>query len=1364
MHLRPLTWLDPAATFRGRHRGPLRGASRIGLLILLLAILGASTVGNADAAAAAATATVGSAPLGVAVDAVNNTVYVANSASSTVSVIDLATCDAASQSDCTPVATATVGTLPSAVAVDDNADTVYVANSASSTVSVIDLATCFAGNTSGCTPVATATVGGGPADVAVDGNTVYVANSGSGTVSVINAGTCSGDNQSSCNPVATVTVGGSPQGLAVDTATGTLYVTDFESGAVSVIDGATCDAVNQSNCTAVASVSVGNGPEGVAVEATTNTIYVANSGSGTVSLIDGASCDAADQSNCTSVASLSVGRSPGGVAVDTTSDTIYVANLGSGTVSVIDGATCNALQGGCDSAPRTVTVGSEPASVGIEPATSSAPDSVYVANSGSNTVSIFGQPSPPNAVSASLDKGTTTVSWSAPASDGQLAVTTYEVVPSPACSSCSGLTTSATSTTVSGLTDGTTYTFAVIADNAAGPSPTSASSNPVTPPGSVSVGGHPSSVALDPSTDTVYVAAAGSDGLSVIDAATCNAANQDNCVPVATPAFDGAGHAGVAVNPATNTIYVTSPNAGAVSAIDGATCDAADQSDCVWVGHYVVNGSFPTGVAVNATTNTVYVTNEGSGTVSVIDGASCDSASQSNCGALASAPVGGGTIGVAVDATTNTIYVTNWESGTVSVIDGDTCDAADQSGCTPVASADLISEADGIAVNPTTNTVYVASEDTTTLSVINGATCDAADQSGCTPVGNAAVGRYPTGVVVDAATNTVYAADAGSDTVSVIEGANCDAASQSGCTLAPENISVGSDPDALDLDPATPSSQDTVYVANGLSNTVSIFGEPSVPSAVSASAGNGNAEVSWSAPASDGQLGVSSYEVVPSPACSSCGGLTTSGTSTTVTGLCTGGTYTFTVTATNTAGPSPASPPTPPVTPKAVPCAPASVSARAGSTSTPGDGEADLAWQPAATSGSPVTAYSVRPSPACPTCKGLTTTGATSTTVTGLMPGTHYTFAVTATNALGTGAASSASAPIVTTTVPGTPKIHNPTETPNARVVLSFVPSTTRSGLASYGYEVATTPTCPTCRGLVTTATSTIVTGLTKGVRYSFSVRENDADGYGPASAVTAPVSVQIEQGYWLATATGAVFGAGAARSLGGVSGKATDPAVGIAGTADGRGYVIVTRNGTVAARGDASFHGDLPSIGVKVSDIVAIAETADGRGYWLLGADGGFFAFGDAKYRGSVPGLGERVSDVVAMISAPSGVGYWMGAADGTVWAFGSALFRGDLPKLGVRVRDIRSMLPSGTGQGYVLVGSDGGAFVFGAGVHYFGSLPGRGIKVGDIVGLALAPDDEGYFMAGANGVVYGFGDSAVQNTPAGLVSHLPVVAIAGM
>jgi hypothetical protein len=82
-------------------------------------------------------------------------------------------------------------------------------------------------------------------------------------------------------------------------------------------------------------------------------------------------------------------------------------------------------------------------------------------------------------VNAIAGDGQATVSWTAPSSDGGSPITSYTVT------SSSGHNTtvlgSETSAVVSGLTDGRSYTFTVVATNAVGDSPASVPSNSVTP-------------------------------------------------------------------------------------------------------------------------------------------------------------------------------------------------------------------------------------------------------------------------------------------------------------------------------------------------------------------------------------------------------------------------------------------------------------------------------------------------------------------------------------------------------------------------------------------------------------------------------------------------------------------------------------------------------------------------------------------------------------------------------------------------------------------------------------------------------------------------------------------------------------------
>jgi hypothetical protein len=185
---------------------------------------------------------------------------------------------------------------------------------------------------------------------------------------------------------------------------------------------------------------------------------------------------------------------------------------------------------------------------------------------------------------------------------------------------------------------------------------------------------------------------------------------------------------------------------------------------------------------------------------------------------------------------------------------------------------------------------------------------------------------------------------------------------------------------------------------------------PGSPTGVAATAGDAQATVSWTAPTSNGGAAITGYTVTASPGGAQC--TTTGATSCTVTGLTNGQAYTFTVTATNSAGTSAASSPSNSVTPATVPGAPTNVTAVAG------DGQVTVSWTaPASNGGFPITSYTATTNPSC-------TTSGTSCTVTGLTNGTAYTFTVTATNAVGTSVASIASnsvTPVASSVTPATP-------------------------------------------------------------------------------------------------------------------------------------------------------------------------------------------------------------------------------------------------------------------------------------------------------------------------------------------------------
>lgn len=107
----------------------------------------------------------------------------------------------------------------------------------------------------------------------------------------------------------------------------------------------------------------------------------------------------------------------------------------------------------------------------------------------------------------------------------------------------------------------------------------------------------------------------------------------------------------------------------------------------------------------------------------------------------------------------------------------------------------------------------------------------------------------------------------------------------------------------------------TVVFATASSGTASA---PGAPTGVTATPGDGTATVSWTAP-SNGGSAITSYTVTPYVGSAAQTPTTVSGsplwTSTTISGLTDGSSYTFTVTATNAVATGPASPPSSAVTP-----------------------------------------------------------------------------------------------------------------------------------------------------------------------------------------------------------------------------------------------------------------------------------------------------------------------------------------------------------------------------------------------------------------------------------------------------------------
>lgn len=279
---------------------------------------------------------------------------------------------------------------------------------------------------------------------------------------------------------------------------------------------------------------------------------------------------------------------------------------------------------------------------------------------------------------------------------------------------------------------------------------------------------------------------------------------------------------------------------------------------------------------------------------------------------------------------------------------------------------------------------------------------------------------------------------------------------------------------------------------------------PGAPTGVSAVAAAGGAVVSWTPPAETGGSPITGYTAVASPGGATCATAGALGCG--ITGLMNGTAYTLTVTAANIAGsgrpsapsvavvptatapPVPPQPPAPPVVPTKVPGMPVRVAAMRGHLS------AVIVWAPPLGAGAGITSYRVVASPGGRACA---TKGAVRCTVTGLVNGRSYAFTVTATNAVGTGRASTASAGIVPAPVPGVPARVRVVRGNRGVTVLWSAPAA-NGAPAVTGYRVVASPggaRCTVAQGL-----RCAVTGLVNGRSYSFGVVAINRVGAGPST------------------------------------------------------------------------------------------------------------------------------------------------------------------------------------------------------------------------------------------------------------------------
>jgi hypothetical protein len=304
--------------------------------------------------------------------------------------------------------------------------------------------------------------------------------------------------------------------------------------------------------------------------------------------------------------------------------------------------------------------------------------------------------------------------------------------------------------------------------------------------------------------------------------------------------------------------------------------------------------------------------------------------------------------------------------------------------------------------------------------------------------------------------------------------------------------------------------------ASAPSNAVVPYRIPGAPKITSATAGDDSATVAFNEAAEDTRLGnpVTSYTVTARLGANvtSGPGITATGTSSpiTVNGLTNGTNYTVTVYASNAAGNGPESA-SKVVYPQTDPGPPTNVTATNGTPVGATTGTVNLTFAaPADDGGRPIRSYTAVSSPGNITATA--NAGAGGVQVTGLTIGTSYTFTVYATSEAGSGPASDPSNSVTPTPV----GIPSPPLTPAAATLdqaayVSCTAPKNDGGSALTSYTVTSSP-----GGISATGSSCpiLVTGLTDGTSYTFTVTATNADGgTSQPSKATAAITPHVPSG-----------------------------------------------------------------------------------------------------------------------------------------------------------------------------------------------------------------------------------------------------------
>jgi YVTN family beta-propeller protein len=255
----------------------------------------------------------------------------------------------------------------------------------------------------------------------------------------------------------------------------------------------------------------------------------------------------------------------------------------------------------------------------------------------------------------------------------------------------------------------------------------------------IKVGISPLGLSVDPELNKIYVANSRSDTVSVIDGSTNTVVDDIKVDNKPTTLAIDTIEEGV-----DSLVFVTNSDSNTVSVIY--TPENRVETN-------LTVGNTPNFLTVNPIINRLYVINQDSNTVSMIDYFISDRGRFENTTAGSDIKVGRYPSSITLNPVTNKLFVTNSDSDTVSVIDGSTNTVVDEIkvGIYPY----------HVTANPDTNLIYVANYGSDTVSVIDGSTNTVVDEI--------KVGSFPITVSHNPVTDIVYVSNLGSNTISEID-------------------------------------------------------------------------------------------------------------------------------------------------------------------------------------------------------------------------------------------------------------------------------------------------------------------------------------------------------------------------------------------------------------------------------------------------------------------------------------------------------------------------------------------------------------------------------------------------------------------